>query len=72
MLELIQTFERVNQVEIPYEIVGRRPGDCSVSVADVSKAEKELGCKVSRSLEDMCRDSWRYEGKQKKEEERSR
>lgn len=72
VLELIQTFERVNQVEIPYEIVGRRPGDCALSVADVSKAETELGWKASRSLEDMCRDSWRYEEKQEKEEERSR
>ena len=72
VLELIQTFERVNQVEVPYEIVGRRPGDCALSVADVSKAERELGWRATRNLEDMCRDSWAYEEKQKKEEERSR
>lgn len=63
VLELIQTFTRVNQVEIPYEIVGRRPGDCALSVADVSKAEKELGWKATRSLEEMCRDSLGYEEK---------
>lgn len=72
VLELIQTFERVNQVEVPYEIVGRRHNDCALSVADVSKAERELGWKATRNLEDMCRDSWAYEEKQKKEEERSR
>lgn len=61
VLELIQTFERVNQVEIPYEIVDRRPGDCAVSVADVSKAERKLRWRATRNLEDMCRDSWGYE-----------
>lgn len=60
VLELIQTFEQVNQVEIPYEIVNRRSGDCAESVADVSKAEREHGWKATRSLEDMCRDSWGY------------
>ncbi|OZS78512.1 hypothetical protein CF394_06745 [Tetzosporium hominis] len=60
VLELIQNFEQVNQVVIPYEIVDRRPGDCAESVADVSKAESELGWKSTRSLEDMCRDSWGY------------
>lgn len=60
VLELIQTFERVNQVEIPFEIVDRRTGDCAVSVAAVKKAESELGWKATRSLEDMCRDSWGY------------
>lgn len=63
VLELLRTFARVNQVEIPYEIVGRRPGDCAVSVAAVNKAESDLGWKATRSLEDMCRDSWGYEKK---------
>ncbi len=45
---------------IPFEIVDRRTGDCAVSVAAVNKAESELGWKSTRSLEDMCRDSWGY------------
>lgn len=60
VLELIQTFERVNQVKIPYQIVDRRTGDCAVSVAAVNKVERELGWKATRSLEEMCRDSWGY------------
>jgi len=61
VLELIQTFERVNSIKIPYQIVDRRPGDVAASYADVSKAHKELNWKTEKSLEDMCRDSWFFE-----------
>lgn len=61
VMDLIETFERVNEVRIPYEIVPRRPGDIAVSYADPSKANTELGWKATRSLEDMCRDAWRFE-----------
>lgn len=61
VLELVKTFEKVNGVKIPYEIVNRRPGDIAVCYADVSKAKKELGWVAKRSLEDMCRDAWRFE-----------
>jgi UDP-glucose 4-epimerase len=61
VLGLIHTFERVNGVSIPYRIVGRRPGDIAESYADASKANLELGWKTTRSLEDMCRDAWRFE-----------
>lgn len=64
VLELIETYERVNDVEVPYEIVDRRPGDIASSYADASKAERELGWKAKRSLEDMCRGAWGYEKKQ--------
>lgn len=63
VLELINTYKRVNKVDIPYEIVDRRPGDLAASYADVSKAEIELGWKAKRSLEDMCRDAWNFEKK---------
>lgn len=63
VLELINTFQRVNNVQIPYEIAGRRSGDIAVSYADVSKAERELGWKATRTVEDMCRDAWGYEKK---------
>lgn len=61
VLELIAAFQRVNQVEIPYRIVERRPGDLAACWADASKARAELGWTAERSLEDMCRDAWRFE-----------
>lgn len=61
VLQLVKTFERVNGLSLPYEIVGRRPGDIAICYADVTRAEKELGWKAKRSLEDMCRDAWRFE-----------
>jgi UDP-glucose 4-epimerase len=61
VLELIAAFQRVNQVEIPYRIVERRPGDLAACWADASKARDELGWTAERSLEDMCRDAWRFE-----------
>jgi UDP-glucose 4-epimerase len=61
VLELVRAFERVNGMTIPYEVVPRRPGDIAESYADPSKANLELGWKTTRSLEDMCRDAWRFE-----------
>ncbi|HOI25811.1 MAG TPA: UDP-glucose 4-epimerase GalE [Caldisericia bacterium] len=61
VMEMVKTFEQVNGVKIPYEIVPRRPGDIAESYADPSKANRELGWKAARSLEDMCRDAWRFE-----------
>lgn len=60
VLELVQTFERVNVVKVPYEIVARRPADIAVSYADVDKVYNELGWKSELNLEDMCRDSYRF------------
>lgn len=68
VMEMVKTFERVNEVKIPYEIVPRRPGDIAVSYADPSKANRELGWKATRSLEDMCRDAWRFEKNYKEDE----
>src|SRR5690606_39017516 len=61
VLQLVNTFEQVNGIEIPYEIVGRRPGDIAVSYADATKAMRELGWTARRGIEEMCRDAWRYE-----------
>ncbi len=63
VLQLVHTFEEVNNIRVPYEIVGRRPGDIDSSYADVSKAEKELGWKAKRGIEEMVRDAWRFEKK---------
>ena len=60
VLELVNTFERVNDVKINYKITERRDGDLAEYFADNSKALKELGWKTEKTLEDMCRDSWNF------------
>jgi UDP-glucose 4-epimerase len=64
VLELIHTFQSVNNITIPYDIVDRRPGDVASSYADVSKAWEELGWKTQKNLQDMCHDSWFFEKNQ--------
>ncbi|WP_368646132.1 UDP-glucose 4-epimerase GalE [Alkalibacterium putridalgicola] len=61
VLDVIHAFENANDVEIPHEIVDRRPGDIATSYADVTKAKNELGWEATYSIEDMCRDSWRWQ-----------
>lgn len=61
VLELVNAFIRVNKVDVPYEIVARRPGDIDVSYADPYKAEKELGWKAIFRLEEMVKDSFYFE-----------
>lgn len=63
VLDLVKAFEKVNEIKIPYEITGRRPGDVAVCYSDPSKAATELGWKAERNLEDMCRDTWRWQKK---------
>ncbi|MPN50262.1 UDP-glucose 4-epimerase [bioreactor metagenome] len=61
VLELVRLFEKVNGVKIPYTVTGRRAGDTAECYADAGKAERELGWKASRTVEDMCRDSYRWQ-----------
>lgn len=61
VLQLVQAFEEVNNIKIPYEIVDRRSGDIAECYADASKAEKELDWKASRGINEMCRDAWMFE-----------
>jgi len=65
VLDIVNTFQRVNNVEIPYKIVDRRPGDIDICYSDPTKALNELGFKATKTLEDMCRDSWNFEKKLK-------
>ena len=53
-------FESATGVNIKYEITPRRPGDIAECYADPTKAETVLGWKAEKSLEDMCRDSWKF------------
>lgn len=61
VLDLVRTFEAVNGVKVPYEVVGRRAGDMAECYADTTKAETVLGWKAERGIEEMCRDAWRWE-----------
>ena len=61
VLELLKAFEDVNEIEIPYEIIERRPGDIASCYADASKAEQELGWTAERDIIAMCQDAWRFE-----------
>ena len=61
VLEMVETFKKVNNVDVPYKIVERRPGDIAICYSDPSKAENELGFKATKTLEDMCKDGWNYQ-----------
>lgn len=61
VLELVNSFMKVNDINVPYEIVGRRPGDIATCYADASKAEKELNWKAELGIEEMVRDAWKFE-----------
>jgi UDP-glucose 4-epimerase len=61
VLELLRAFEKAVGRELPYEVVPRRPGDVASSYADPSKANAELGWRTTRSVEEMCADTWRWQ-----------
>lgn len=61
VLEIVKTFEKVNNIKVPYEMVGRREGDIDECYSDPSKAQKELNFKTKYTLEDMVKDAWNYE-----------
>lgn len=60
VLDIVNTFERVNGVKVNYKIVGRRDGDIASCYADSSKAYKELGWKAEHTLNDMVSSSYNY------------
>ena len=61
VLEVIATYEQQSRQPVPFEIVERRAGDVAANWADAALAESELGWKATRSLEEMCADSWRWQ-----------
>lgn len=60
VLNLINTFERVNNVNIPFKFESRRVGDNAIVVADNSLAKSTLNWEPQRDLEDMCKDGWNW------------
>jgi UDP-glucose 4-epimerase len=61
VLDMVNAFRQVNQVELPYVIAPRRPGDLGTCYADPAKSAAKLGWKAERNLEDMCRDAWNWQ-----------
>lgn len=60
VLDLVETFKKVNNIEVPYVIAPRRAGDIPECYANADKAFNELGWRAEKNVEDMCRDSWNY------------
>ena len=54
VLEVVKAFQHASQSSVPYQIVGRRSGDVSTSFANTQKAERRLGWKAERTLDEMC------------------
>ena len=61
VLELVHAFERANGVTIPYVVTPRRPGDVAACYAGTEKAARMLHWRAEKSVEDMCRDAWRWQ-----------
>lgn len=60
VLELVNTFMRVNNIDIPYKIVDRRPGDVASVYANPEYANKKLGWKAEKSLDEMLKSSYNF------------
>ena len=61
VLQMIEAFSKACGKKIPYVIKERRPGDIAQCYADASLAEKELGFKAERGIDEMCEDAWRWQ-----------
>ena len=61
VLDVINEFQNVNKIKLPYEIVSRRPGDIAVTFCNNELALKEINWKPQFNLTDMCSDAWNYQ-----------
>lgn len=61
VLDMVKAFEKASNIKIKYEFKPRRQGDIAKCYADPSKAERELGWKAARNLEQMCSDTWKWQ-----------
>ena len=61
VLEMIETFEKVSGVKIPFAVTPRRKGDIAECFADATKAKEELGWVAEKTVEKMCEDTWRWQ-----------
>lgn len=61
VLEMVHAFAEASGQNVPYEIVDRRPGDIATCYANPEKAKHQLNWKAERGLEEMCKDTWRWQ-----------
>jgi UDP-glucose 4-epimerase len=61
VMELVRAYEKASGVPLPYEIVSRRNGDVATSYASSKLAETELEWKATKTIEDMCADTWKWQ-----------
>ena len=64
VLDMVRSFEKASGLPVPYSIVERRPGDVASCYSDPALAEKLLGWKARRGIDEMCRDTWRWQQNQ--------
>ena len=60
VLDIVNAYKKANNIDIPYKIVERRPGDIATCYADTKKASELLGFKAQYGIEDMCKDSYNF------------
>ena len=58
---MVRAFEQASGRPVPYKIAPRRPGDVASCYADPMMAREKLGWRAERGLEEMCRDTWRWQ-----------
>jgi UDP-glucose 4-epimerase len=61
VLDMVTAFEKASNKEISYTIEPRRPGDVAIYYADPSKAKEELEWLADKGIEEMCKDTWRWQ-----------
>ncbi|HEY8609343.1 MAG TPA: UDP-glucose 4-epimerase GalE [Noviherbaspirillum sp.] len=61
VLEMVNAFEKASGRAVPYQVVGRRPGDIAVCYADPARAAELLGWRAEKGLDEMCADHWRWQ-----------
>lgn len=64
VLDMVKAFEEATGKTVKYKIAPRRPGDIATCYSNPEKAKRELGWEATKTLKDMCQDSWRYIQKQ--------
>ena len=63
VIEVLETYQRASNKEIPYVIATKRDGDLPIFFADSQKAKSHLGWSAEKNLEDICRDSWNWQNR---------